>query len=163
MAKQQIKRFNKFKDVPGLDKELDTIIGQIIKDLIGVLDPAIGEVYINDSDPVVVTITTPGTYYLVEGFELGENNKVELLSKGMRLQTGNVNNTIVHMAIFANNVVFEKTAMERKIGTAADFGAMGLNGYGVGNESTLIQLKVKADKACNVTINHMNWLIKQVL
>jgi hypothetical protein len=140
------------------------------------LDPAIGEVYINDSNPVVVTITTPGTYYLVEGFKLGENNKVELLSKGMRLQTAgtyqtmcstsftcNVNNTIVHMAIFANNVVFEKTAMERKIGTAADFGAMGLNGYGVGNESTLIQLKVKADKACNVTINHMNWLIKQVL
>lgn len=175
MASQQIKRFNRFPDIKGLDKELDLIVKQIT-DLIGVLDPAIGEVYIDDDDPVVITVTTPGTYYLVDSLKTGERNKVEMLSTGMRLQmsgtyvamvatsfTCDVNNTLVHMAVFYNSVLFKKMQMERKIGTAADFGAMPMGGFGVGKASGLVELKITADKACDVTFNHLNFIIRQVI
>lgn len=175
MAQQLIKRFTKFPEVPGLDKELNLIIKQI-QAQIGLMDPALGELYIDGEPAVSLTVTTPGTYYPLIGYKFGEKNKVELTSSGFRLQekglyhaivstsfTCDVNNTIVHAAIFANDVIFKKLQMERKIGTAADFGAMPMNGFGRSSLTDFVQLRFTADKACDITFNHLNLTIDQRL
>lgn len=175
MAKQQIKRLNKFPELKNLDSELDRIIKQI-QDNIGILDPAIGEVYIDNDPSVNIVVAVIDTYNALGSMKTGVRNKTELLTTGFRLQTPgtyhadisvsftcDVNNTIVRAAIFANDVEFKNTQMQVKIGTAADFATMSMNGFGVGKQSTKITLKFRADKTCTITINYMNFIIEQVL
>ena len=105
----------------------------------------------------------------------GENNHIEILSTGFRLQqagtydavvscsfTCDVNNTIVHAGIFANDTLYKRTQMEEKIGTAGDHGVMPMSGFGVGKESTKITLQFTADKACTITINHLDFKIVRI-
>lgn len=177
MAKQQIKRFAKFPELKNLDSELDKIIKQI-QDNIGILDPALGEVFVDQEPAVDIVAALADTFYPLVGMKSGENNKTEVRSSGFRIQTEglykaivscsftcDVNNTLVHGAVFVNDVLLKKTQMHGKIATAGDIGAMLLSGYGNGRwkESTVINMKFTADKACTITVNHLNFLIEQSL
>jgi len=175
MAKQQIKRFKKFPEIPGMDKELDIIIRQIL-DQVGSSDAAYGELYSYADAAITVTISVASTYYQATGFQKGLGNKFELSTKDLRSKeagyyavnvavsfTHDTNNTICHCSLFINDVENEKLETERKIGTAGDYGAMSFTGLIALKASDKIDVRFKADKTGTITINHINFNLVEIL
>lgn len=173
MAKQQINRLKKFPEVPGMDKELDLIVRQIL-DNITDPDPAFGELYTNADAAIVLTMAVINTDYLVTGYIKGKKNKTVLSADSIRVSEDGIyivnlstsfthatNNTQCHAHVTVNGVHQENVETERKIGTAGDFGAMSCNGYVKVKASDILQVKFESDKTGDLTINHINFNIEK--
>lgn len=173
MAKQQINRLKKFPEVPGMDKELDLIVRQILDNIIDP-DPALGELYTNADAAIVLTMAVINTDYLVTGYIKGKKNKVVLSEDSIRIIdpgiykahlctsfTHSINNTQCHAHVTLNGVHQENVETERKIGTAGDFGAMSCNGYVEVKASDVLQVKFASNKTGDLTINHINFNIEK--
>lgn len=173
MAKQQIKTFQKFKEVPGLNAELDRIIKQIL-DQIGIMDPAYAELYIKDTS-IPVTITVAGTYYSISGLVPGNNNHIVLSSNSMRIKkegtymligsfslTHDTNVTTTYLAIFVNGTEQLNIKTDQMIITAGNYESMQLTGLFTLKAQDLIEIKIKADNTGVNTINELNINIQQL-
>lgn len=174
LDRQKIVRFKKFTDIPGLDKEFDSILKQIT-DKFSKEESAYGEIYANDDNVVTVTHTLANTYYEANGFAKGDSNFVELTSNGMRIKRAGLyeigfhasyahaaTNVIVHTSVFVNDVEITKMETERTIATPGDFGAVSIVGFYRLKASDFIHIKFRANKTGDTTINHMNLNILEI-